>query len=147
MVKIRLRRVGAKKQPSYRVVVADSRAPRDGRFIEVIGFYNPRTEPETVEVKEDRVLHWLSVGAQPTESVTQLLEKHGTMARFERLKEGELLEALVAEAEEATQTGPEISPKVHREHVTPAAAEPAAAPETVEAEAEPSETEGQADEE
>ena len=115
MVKIRLRRVGAKKQPSFRIVVADSRAPRDGRFIEAIGFYNPRTEPETVEVKEDRALHWLSVGAQPTESVTQLLSKRGTLARFERLQQGELLEALVAEAEEAAQAMPEISPKTRRE--------------------------------
>ena len=115
MVKIRLRRVGAKKQPSFRIVVADSRAPRDGRFIEAIGFYNPRTEPETVEVKEDRALHWLSVGAQPTESVTQLLSKQGTLARFERLQQGELLEALVAEAEEAAQAMPEISPKTRRE--------------------------------
>ena len=57
MVKLRLRRVGAKKQASYRIVATDSRAPRDGRFIEVIGFYNPRTEPETVQIKEDRALH------------------------------------------------------------------------------------------
>lgn len=110
MVKIRLRRVGAKKQPSYRIVVADSRAPRDGRFIEVIGFYNPRTEPETVRIKEDRALHWLSVGAQPTEAVARLLEKQGTLARFARLKAGEPLEALVAEAEADAQAQPAPSP-------------------------------------
>lgn len=98
MVKIRLRRTGAKKQPSYRVVVADSRAPRDGRFIEIIGHYNPRTEPVTLEVHEDRVLHWLSVGAQPTETVQHLLENLGTLERFARLKKGEDLEALLAEA-------------------------------------------------
>ena len=77
MVKLRLRRVGAKKQASYRIVATDSRSPRDGRFIEVVGFYNPRTEPETVQLKEDRALHWLSVGAQPTERVAQLLRKAG----------------------------------------------------------------------
>ena len=101
MVKIRLRRVGAKKQPSYRVVVTDSRAPRDGRFIERIGFYNPRTDPETVTIKEDRALYWLNVGAQPTDAVARLLKNQGTLARLERLKQGEPLEALVAEAEEA----------------------------------------------
>ncbi len=108
MVKIRLRRVGAKKQPSYRVVVADSRAARDGRFIEAIGFYNPRTEPETVRIKEDRALYWLSVGAQPTDAVARLLEKQGTLGRFARLKAGEPMEALLAEAEAAVQ--PEPSP-------------------------------------
>jgi small subunit ribosomal protein S16 len=104
MVKIRLRRVGAKKQASYRVVVADSRSPRDGRFIERIGIYNPRTDPETVRIKEDRALHWLSVGAQPTDAVARLLKNQGTLARFERLKQGEPLETLVAEAEEALAT-------------------------------------------
>jgi small subunit ribosomal protein S16 len=108
MVKIRLRRVGAKKQASYRVVVADSRAPRDGRFIERIGIYNPRTDPETVRIKEDRALHWLSVGAQPTDAVARLLKNQGTLARFERLRQGESLEALVAEAEEALTTEEEV---------------------------------------
>ena len=129
MVKIRLRRVGAKKQPSYRVVVTDSRAPRDGRFIEAIGFYNPRTEPETVQIKEDRALHWLSVGAQPTEAVARLLGKQGTMARFERLKQGESMEVLVAEAEEAARAAPASSPKTRREHVMPVAEELVAEPE------------------
>ncbi len=99
MVKIRLRRVGAKKQPSYRVVIADSRSPRDGRFIETVGFYNPRTEPPTVEIKEDRVLYWLSQGAQPTEAVASLLKRQGTMDRLARLKSGESLEVLLAEAD------------------------------------------------
>jgi small subunit ribosomal protein S16 len=139
MVKIRLRRVGAKKQPSYRVIVADSRAPRDGRFIEVVGFYNPRTEPETVEIKEDRVLHWLSAGAQPTRSVVQLLNKQGTLARFERLKQGEPLETLLAEAEKATQAMLKISPKTRREHARPVAEGPAVEPETGETAAEPGE--------
>jgi small subunit ribosomal protein S16 len=103
MVKIRLRRVGAKKQPSYRVVVADSRSPRDGRFIETIGFYNPRTEPPTVEIKEDRALHWLSHGAQPTEAVASLLKRLGTMERLARLKGGESLEVLLDEAAASRQ--------------------------------------------
>ena len=151
MVKIRLRRVGAKKQPSYRVVVADSRSPRDGRFIEVIGFYNPRTEPETVKIKEDRALHWLSVGAQATEAVARLLKKQGTMARFERLKQGEPLEALVAEAEEAAQAAVAVSPRTRREHATPVAEEPAVEPEPepepdAEPEPEPSEAGDEAEE-
>ena len=99
MVKIRLRRTGAKKKPTYRLVVADSRSPRDGRFIEIIGHYNPRTEPTTLEVHEDRALHWLSVGAQPTDIVQKLLKNRGTLDRFARLKEGVALEELVAEAE------------------------------------------------
>lgn len=112
MVKIRLRRVGKKKQPSYRITVADSRAPRDGRFIEVIGFYNPRTEPETVQIKEERALHWLNVGAQPTQAVARLLEKQGTTARLARLRGGEPLETLVAEAEAAAQAQPAASAKM-----------------------------------
>ncbi len=101
MVKIRLRRAGAKKKPSYRVVVADSRSPRDGRFIEIIGHYNPRTDPVTVNIHEDRVLHWLSEGAQPTDTVRRLLENRGTLDRFARLKAGEDLEKLLVEAQSA----------------------------------------------
>ena len=76
-VKIRLMRVGKKKQPSYRVVVTDSRSPRDGRFIEVLGQYAPRAEPSVVSIDSDRALHWLKVGAQPTEQVGKLLEITG----------------------------------------------------------------------
>ena len=101
MVKIRLRRTGAKKQPSYRIVVADSRAPRDGRFLEIIGNYNPRTEPVTVNIHEDRVLHWLTVGAQMTETVQRLFKNAGTLDRFARLKEGADLQQVLAEAEAA----------------------------------------------
>jgi small subunit ribosomal protein S16 len=77
MLKIRLRRTGRKDQPSYRIVVADSRSPRDGRFVENIGHYNPLTDPETVVVNKDRALHWVSVGAQPTEAVERMLKKVG----------------------------------------------------------------------
>ena len=138
MVKIRLRLVGAKKQPSYRVIVADSRAPRDGRFIENIGFYNPRTEPETVRIEEERALYWLNVGAQTTAAAARLLKKMGTMARFERLKQGEPLETLVAEAEETAQAASEISPKTRREYVAPSEDEPAVESETDEPEEEAS---------
>ena len=96
MVRIRLRRVGAKKQPHYRIVVADQRSPRDGRHIETIGHYNPRTEPETIGIQEDRALYWLSQGAQPSDAVRRMLEKQGTMDRLARFKAGEPLEALVA---------------------------------------------------
>lgn len=99
MVRIRLRRVGAKKQPYYRVVVADQRSPRDGRHIETIGHYDPRTEPETVNIKEDRALYWLSRGAQPSDVVLRFLQKQGTMERLGRFKAGEDLDALVAEYE------------------------------------------------
>ena len=77
MLRIRLRRGGKRNQPSYRVVVADKPAPRDGRFIENLGHYNPLTDPVTLEVKKDRVEHWMSLGAQPTETVHRLLYKHG----------------------------------------------------------------------
>jgi small subunit ribosomal protein S16 len=98
MVKIRLRRTGAKKQPSYRVVIADARAPRDGRFIEIVGHYNPRTDPSTFNIQEDRVLYWLSVGAQPTDTVQYLLKKAGTLERFASLKQGGDLDTLLTEA-------------------------------------------------
>ncbi len=75
-VKIRLRRVGAKKAPCYRIVVADSRFPRDGRFIEEIGFYDPMKEPAVVKVNEEKIKQWLSNGAQPTDTVKSLLKKN-----------------------------------------------------------------------
>jgi len=143
---MRLRRVGAKKQASYRIVVADSRSPRDGRFIEVVGFYNPRTEPETVTLQEDRALHWLSVGAQPSDAVHRLLKNQGTLGRFERLKQGEPLEALVAEAAAAAQSAAEVSPKTRYEGLVPEAEEPAAEPEMEPSEAE-DETEAEAGDE
>jgi small subunit ribosomal protein S16 len=79
MLKIRLRRTGAKKQPSYRLVVAESTAPRDGTFLEILGHYNPLTEPATVHLKEDRVKEWLQRGALPTERVERLLKQQGVL--------------------------------------------------------------------
>jgi small subunit ribosomal protein S16 len=77
MVKMRLRRMGAKKAPFYRVVVADSRYPRDGRFIEEVGYYNPQTEPAEIKIDADKAKAWLAKGAQPTETVKSLLKKSG----------------------------------------------------------------------
>lgn len=99
MVRIRLRRTGAKKRASYRIVVADKEAPRDGAFIETVGLYNPRTQPEFIQLKEDRIYYWLGVGAQPSDAVQQIFRKTGTLERFERLVKGEPAEALLAEAE------------------------------------------------
>ena len=76
-VKIRLRRIGAKKTPFYRVIVADSRSPRDGRFIEVLGYYNPLTTPADVKIDADKAKQWIANGAQPTETVKALLKKNG----------------------------------------------------------------------
>lgn len=87
MLRIRLRRVGAKKQPSYRLVIADSRAPRDGAFVEIIGHYNPMTEPETVVIDEEKALHWLRQGAQPSETTARLLGKAGILEKFKPAKE------------------------------------------------------------
>ncbi len=101
MVRIRLRRVGAKGQPSYRIVAANKEAPRDGAFLEILGFYNPRTEPATIQLKEDRIYDWMSKGAQPSDSVVQVFRSAGLLERFERFKQGEPVETLVAEAEAA----------------------------------------------
>jgi small subunit ribosomal protein S16 len=97
MLRIRLSRTGKKKQANYRVVVADRDAKRDGRVVERIGHYNPRTEPLDFLIDEGRALYWLSVGAQPSDAVERLLVKQGTIERLGRLREGESLDALVAE--------------------------------------------------
>ncbi len=81
MVKIRLRRMGAKKQPTYRFVVSDARSPRDGRFIEIVGHYNPRTEPKTVVLDEAKIKEWLAKGAQPSDPVRRLLAEKGLVER------------------------------------------------------------------
>lgn len=116
MVRIRLRRVGLKKQPSYRIVVADSRNARDGRFIEVIGHHNPRTEPLTDVVDEARALYWLSVGAQPSDAVKHIFQRTGTLARFERMRQGEVVDTLVEEAQTAAVP---VSPKTRHDAPAP----------------------------
>jgi small subunit ribosomal protein S16 len=103
MVRIRLRKTGLTHQPSYRIVVADRESPRDGRFLEIIGTYNPRTEPSTIIVKEDRAYHWMQNGAQPSESVARLFNQTGLTGRFDRLKAGETAEALLVEADAASK--------------------------------------------
>jgi small subunit ribosomal protein S16 len=97
MLRIRLSRTGKKKQASYRVVVANIEAKRDGRIVERLGYYNPLSEPIEYRIKEDRALYWLSVGAQPTDAVRRLLETQGTMDRLVRLRQGEPLDSLVTE--------------------------------------------------
>jgi small subunit ribosomal protein S16 len=125
-VKIRLMRVGKKKQPSYRVVVADARSPRDGRFIEIIGQYAPRQEPSLVTIDSDRALHWLRNGAQPTEEASKLLEITGVWEAYRQ----------------ATGKAPAAKPKAKtpktktvKEAPAPAAAAPAAPAEAAPAEA------------
>ena len=85
-VKIRLKRMGSKKRPFYRIVVADSRSPRDGRFIETVGTYNPLTEPEQVTLKEEAIMNWLSNGGQPSDTVRNILSKQGVMKKFHEAK-------------------------------------------------------------
>ncbi len=111
MLRIRLRRVGLKKQPSYRMVIAENEWPRDGRFLEIVGRYNPRTHPETVEVNEERMYHWLKNGAQPTESVAKLLTKQGTIGRYDRVKQGEALETVLADAQAAAEQARATTPR------------------------------------
>jgi small subunit ribosomal protein S16 len=125
MVRIRLRRTGKKKQPSYRVVVADSESPRDGRFIENIGVYNPRTDPATVEINEERALYWLSQGAQPSDAVARLLRNMGTLAKFEAMKSGQAVAetAVEPEAEVAAEDETEVEAAAEDETEVEAAAE------------------------
>ena len=119
MLKIRLRRTGARKKPSYRIVVADSTAPRDGKYVEIIGTYDPLTEPATIKIDGDRAKHWLGVGAQPTERVVKLMAREG-------LVEAPVYAPKAAPAEEAA---PEPEP------VAVAAAAPAASDDATEADA------------
>ena len=98
-VKLRLRRMGKKKQPIYKVVAADTRSPRDGKFLEALGLYNPLTDPHTVEIKEDRVLYWLDNGAQPTNTVKSLLRQKGITLKRELGKKGLDAEKVEAELE------------------------------------------------
>ena len=138
MVRIRLCRVGAKKQPSYRVVVADQRAPRDGRFIEIIGHYNPRTDPPTVVLKEDRIAHWLSKGAQPSDAVARMirnLEAAKLAAESEAVVEVDSETEAEVEAEVAAEAEIEVEPEVIAETEAEAEVEPEVAAE-VEAETE-----------
>jgi small subunit ribosomal protein S16 len=123
-VKIRLLRVGKTKQPSYRVVVADSRSPRDGRIIETIGHYGPRAEPSRIQINEDRALAWLRQGAQPTEQVQKLLTVAGVWGTYAAERKGPIVTKLNRRGF-VTGRGPQPAPAAAPE---PAAAKPAAKP-------------------
>lgn len=109
MIRIRLRRVGKKKRASFRVVVADSRSPRDGRFIETIGHYNPRTDPPTVNIKEDRARYWLQQGAQPSDAAARLLRQIGVMEKIVWEEEKEAISPIEVSLENL-----ELSARVHK---------------------------------
>lgn len=111
MLRIRLKRMGLKRQPTYRIVITDERKARDGNYQEAIGHHNPRTRPSTDVIDEARALYWLSVGAQPTDAVKKLMQRTGTWGRFERLRKGEAMEALVAEAVAAVAAMPPVDPR------------------------------------
>ena len=113
MVRIRFRRVGGHNQPSFRIVATDKESPVKGRFIEVLGFYNPRTMPVTIQLEEDRIYEWMKKGAQPSDSVMQIFKLAGLTARYERFKSGEKVETLLAEAEAAAKSI-KIDPKTER---------------------------------
>lgn len=98
-VKLRLRRLGKKKQPIYKIVVTDARSPRDGKFIEAIGLYNPLTRPATLDLKEDRALYWLNNGAQPTDTVKNLLSQKGVLLERHLTKKGASEEKIREEKE------------------------------------------------
>ena len=112
MVRIRLRRVGGRNQVSWRIVAADRESPRDGRFLEILGSYNPRTKPSTVLVDEARLFHWMTNGAQPSDSVMRTLKPIGTWERWERYKQGENVETLVQEAKAGLAS---IDPRTRRD--------------------------------
>lgn len=102
-VKLRLRRIGKKKQPVYKVVAADSRSPRDGKFLEAIGLYNPLTDPATIDIKEERAMYWLNVGAQPTDTVKSLLRQKGIILKRELKKRGLAEEKISEELDKWTK--------------------------------------------
>lgn len=111
MVRIRFRRMGLKRQPTYRIVVINQRNARDGRFIEVIGHHNPRTQPVTDILDDSRALYWLSVGAQPSDSVKRVMQRTGTWDRFERLRKGEDMDVLIAEARVTQENAEPVNPQ------------------------------------
>lgn len=106
MVRIRFRREGSRHQPFYRLVVTERESPRDGRFLEIIGHYNPRTQPATMEVKEERLIHWLKAGALPSESALKVLKTCGAWARWERVQAGEAVDAVLASRPAPTTVDP-----------------------------------------
>lgn len=145
MVRIRMRRVGARRQPYYRIVVADQRKSRDGRFIEEIGHYDPRTEPETVKYDKERIVYWLSNGAQPSESVDRFLKRDGIYDALDRHQQGTPLEELFADAAEEAEEEAVAEEVEVEETEEEAAAEDAEEEEAPAAEAADEETEAEAE--
>ena len=147
MLRIRLRRTGAKKQPKYRVVVADVRAPRDGAFVDSIGYYDPLTEPSTISIDRERALDWMSKGAQPSDTVQRLMRIAGIVegpepVYPERKKAAPAAEAAPARAPSAPAPAPAAAPAAAAAAAeTEPEAEAAAAPEASAATEEPSATE------
>lgn len=129
-VKMRLRRVGAKHQPSYRIVVADSRSPRDGRFIDQVGTYNPRTNPATVTLNRDRAIDWLRKGAQPTETVEILLRKASIVPSEVRKGEAPADAGIFTQGPTQTSQQVEWAPAASATTTAQAEAAPAEAPAT-----------------
>ena len=121
MVKIRLKRVGKRKQPSYRVIVADSRSPRDGRIIEAIGHYHPRQDPSVIKIDSDRAVYWLQRGAQPSESVKHLLRISGAWSEFSGEPAPAPLTPADAKAPATPKTAAKDSAATARKKATPAA--------------------------
>jgi small subunit ribosomal protein S16 len=149
-VKLRLRRMGKKKQPIYKMVASDSRSPRDGKFLEAVGFYNPLTKPHTLELKEDRILYWLNVGAQPTHTVKSLLRQKGITLKKELISKGFDEEKVkselenwqkIKEAGSKKRTEKKLSKKAKAKQEAEAAA-PAAEEQALAEEAKPEETAG-----
>lgn len=127
--RIRLRRMGANKRPFYRVVVADQRAPRDGRFIEIIGKYHPLSDPSLIEIDEERALHWLRVGAQPSSQVLNLLRKTGIWDAFEKERPSVLKQRHFKAPERGDKTDRQkLSKKAQTKAKEDAKATPAAVP-------------------
>ncbi len=110
-VKIRLKRMGSKKRPFYRLIAADSRSPRDGRFLENLGYYNPMVEPVEIKIDEDKVYKWLGNGALPTESAANLLKAEGILERWELVKTGLTVAEVNAKIEERRTKQPKAQPK------------------------------------
>ena len=110
-VKIRLNMMGSKKRPFYRLVAADSRMPRDGRFLEILGYYNPMVEPAEIKIDEDKVYKWLGNGAKPSVNVANLLKSQGILERWELFKTGLTVAEVNAKIEERRTKQPKAQPK------------------------------------
>jgi small subunit ribosomal protein S16 len=154
-VKIRLKKMGSKKRPFYRLIVADSRSPRDGRFLETLGHYNPMVEPAEIKIDEDKVYKWLDNGAKPTVNAANLLKAQGILERWRLLKSGVTIAELDAKIEERRAKQPKAQPKEKKKLSKKAiaaakvaeeeAAKPEESPEEVDTPAEPSVEEAPAD--